>query len=181
MNEELLGEIANYENRFRVQKVSITGRASSEKLSRESEKILRSSKRVVLVFTQDFVEDEFKNRSFLILLKELALDDPNCVIVAINKSLDKNLFAYCVDFLDSPSRDSRSFERSGYYEKMSVCSRLAANVKYHCGLRDVERLDSLANNFLKYFTYTLPMLVFEEKPKKCRPKSNPLFFFSKTF
>lgn len=172
-----MGEIVGYENRFRVQKVSITGRSSSEKLSRESEKILRSAKRVLLIFTQDFVEDEFKSRSFLVLLKELSLDDSNCVVIAINKGLDKKLFDYCVDYLDSPTRDSRSFERSGYYEKMSVCSRLAANVKYHCGLRNVERLDYLADDFRKYFTYTLPMLALEEK-KTCRPrKSKPQVYY----
>ena len=169
VDEELVSEIVRHDPRYRIQKLALSGRPSAEKIGRDSERILRSAKRVVLVFTQDFVEDDFKNRSFLALLKDLAQTDPNCIMIAVNKSLDTNVFHYCVDYLDSPTRDSRSFEKSGYYEKMSLSSRLAANVKYHCGLRDVEKLDFSSGHFNKNFLYILPILDSESvntKPKK---------------
>lgn len=170
-----MSEIMRYESRYRINKLSVSGRTGVDKLSRETERALRLSKRIVLVFTQDFIEDEFKNRTMLIILKELAKDDPNCVLVAINKGLDAKLFDYCVDYLESPSRDTRSFERSGYYQRMSLCLRLASHVKYNCGLRDVERLDYLSNDFRKYFLYTLPILDFNDTGKKCKLKKSNFF------
>lgn len=173
VDEELVSEIGAYERRMRVQKLSLSGRSSTDRMTRDADRALRSSKRVVLVFTQDFVEDEYRNRALLATLKELAHDDPNCVLVAVNRSLDPKLFNYCVDYLDSPTRDSRIFEKSGYYEKMSACARLVARVKYHCGLRDVEKLDSSDSRFRKNFLYTLPILDFDSlRSSTANPKKS---------
>lgn len=170
VDEEFLSEILRYEANFKVHKLAFTGR-SIDKMSRENEKIMRTSKRLILIFSQDFAEDEFKNRAFLSILKDVVQNDPNCIVIAINKGIDAKYFDYCVNYLDSPTLDHKNFERNGYYEKKSACGRLMANIKYHCGLRDVERLDFGRQDFWKNFFYTMPMFDFDDTKASSVTKS----------
>jgi hypothetical protein len=160
VDEEFISELMRHKNNFKINKLTLSGR-SVDKLSRENEKILKSSKRIVLVFTHDFADDEFKNKAFLNLLKSICSKDTNCTIIAINKGLEKSMFKYYVGYLKSPSV-SEKFDRNGYYERKSLSGRLASQVKYNCGLKEVELLTfDRSNYFWRNFFYIMPLVAYD--------------------
>ena len=61
IDEQFLPCMSQFENNYRIHKLSLYNR-SSDKISRENEKVLRSSKRIILIFSRKFLKEEWSNR-----------------------------------------------------------------------------------------------------------------------
>lgn len=109
---------------------------------------LKSSKRIILIVTKKFLNEEWKNKPFRDLLAEINRQDAYCSIILINLSeIDE-------DQLVNITNDIELRNNVGPILKFKYA--LANNMKYNCGLRDVETLDWHESNFWSKLNYLMP-------------------------
>jgi hypothetical protein len=151
-------------------------KGARELVSKESEKTLRRSKRIILVFTKEFIETNFANISFIEILRDLYRNDSNCVLIAINKGYDfkvmdmelseKILSPVLVD--DGSINDAIVKKRrgstggGGARSGRGCCGWFADQIKYQCGLSDIETIDYNDSAFYKKFHYAMPILPYDD-------------------
>lgn len=155
VDEDFIPELTHYENNYKIHKLNIHSR-SSDKVTRENERVLRASKRIILIFTPDFIEDDFKNKTFVNLLREIKYD-PNVCIIAINKNLDDLAFKHWVRLLNSQV----NYNSPNIAPRRSIFTVLKSRIKYNCGLREVETLNFRERSFWRKFFYIMPFTVYD--------------------
>jgi hypothetical protein len=160
--EQFISEIALPRINYKIHKLSLSSTNKlnlTEKLSRENEKILRRSKRIILMFTPQFDEHDYAaNRGLIVLLREIYLKDPNCVIIAVNKDMDRRMLKQKLAYIDSPVFNEQDLK---IVKKRSCLSRLKSRIKYNCGLNGVEILDYYEKNFYMKFHYIMPIMGYD--------------------
>ena len=170
LDEQFIPQMSQFENNYKIHKLSLYHR-STDKISRENEKILHSSKRIILIFSRKFLKEEWANKSFRNVLRNVCINDEFCVIVAINvgaltqKEIDYQLrYLEIPDkYLVEPSKYSRDNDENDFrpIKKKSCVSRLKSRIKYNCGLTDVERLRISDSSFWKKFYYMMPRIGYD--------------------
>jgi hypothetical protein len=188
LDEEFIPQLSQFENNYKIHKLSLYNK-SNDKLSRESERILRSSKRIVLIFSRKFYEHEWKNKSFRSLLREICRTDSCCVIVALNvgelsqKRIDlllseieaskqepKEVHAKHDREMHASDEYKREFDTKMSHEKQQVHKksffrRIKDQFKRHCSLNDIEKLNYYEKNFWKNFNYIMPRIAAYDDTK----------------
>jgi hypothetical protein len=167
--EQFICEICLPKNNYKIHKQCMSPKSYREPLNKENEKILRRSKRIILVFTKEFCEANFNNPSFIELLRELYRNDSNCVIVALNKGYDKKVIQQEIRqkieapfIVEETGADGQILRKPRRAKRAGCCSSLANHVKYHCGLSDIEILDYNDKRFYKKFHYVMPIMPYDE-------------------
>ncbi|CAF0833054.1 unnamed protein product [Brachionus calyciflorus] len=168
LDEDLITPLTHQQNNFKIHKLSVPSR-SGEKQNKEIENYLRKSKRIVLIFTQSFIKEDFRNKFFTNFLRNMK-DDVNCVIIAINKDLDRQTFANYVKYLNSPYDPVNPRYRS----RRSIFAVLKSRIKYNCGLREVEKLDINSRHFWRDFLYVMPFIHYNSNEPKVITESKKI-------
>jgi hypothetical protein len=156
LDEQFLPQLSQFENNFKIHKLSLYHR-SSDKISRENEKILRGSKRIILVFSKKFLEEEWANKSFRNVLRDICQNDKLCVIICINvgefrqKKIDQYLLDLETTLYDYLSNDN----------ERSLSSRIKSRIRYNCGLNNLERLHVDDKNFWRKFNFMMPRIGYD--------------------
>ena len=105
--------------------------------------IMRSSKRIVLVFSKNFLKEEWKCESLVKEVKLICAKDPDCVIIPINMDLDKN--------------DMATINLNLEEHNESSCYNLKQLLRYSMILRRVEPLHNNKVNFAQNFNFLMPI------------------------
>ena len=108
--------------------------SSGATLDKERQETLKSSKRIVLLFTRNFVRNVWSSNADLKRqLKEIRMNDPDCVIVPVNVGdVSAAEMQACLNEIDADEKQTKVGE---------VRTRMQNRVKHNLGLNDVEPLD----------------------------------------
>ena len=156
LDEQFLPQLSQFENNFKIHKLSLYHR-SSDKISSGNEKILRGSKRIILIFSKKFLEEEWANKSFRNVLRDICQNDKLCVIICVNvgefrqKKIDQYLLDLETTLYDYLSNDNEK----------SLSSRIKARIRYNCGLNNLERLHVEDKNFWRKFNFMMPRIGYD--------------------
>ena len=127
---------------FKVHKLTSYNK-SLNNMGKDVIEIFSLSKRIVLVFSKNFLEEEWKSDSLRNEIKILSVNDPDCVIIPINYDLDKReMNKYLSELQDYNS---------------TSCHTLNQHIRYSLILRNVEPLSSNAINFFNEFKFLMPI------------------------
>jgi hypothetical protein len=180
LDEEFMPQFAHFDRGYRLHKMGLYSRFDAG-LSKEREHILRSSKRVLLIFSSKFLKEEWRNKYLRYLLNEICLGDPNCIIICINsgelnenrlKKVTSQLQASISKNIISDSKEN-SIRRLDYDDdvditvdnNISTLKRLKATLKHALGLNNVENLNWCDKKFWYKLNYMMPF----EKCTDTRP------------
>jgi hypothetical protein len=156
LDEQFLPQLSQFENNFKIHKLSLYHR-SNDKISRENERILRGSKRIILIFSEKFLREEWANKNFRNVLRDICQNDKLCVIICINvgEFRQKKIDQYLLDL------ETTLYEYvSNNYER-SFRSRIKSRIKYNCGLNNLERLHVDDKNFWRKFNFMMPRIGYD--------------------
>ena len=166
VDEDFMPQLARCSRGYKFHKLNFNLRANNKQLNKENEHILRSSKRIIVLFTRRFVEQEWKNRHLRELLRRICIDDPYCILICVNFNVPEQRMRSILQSLQSnePPHHQQSERRISYYEsnnvkrsnpfdiddgdddelrskKLSWYQRMRSRVNYSLHLSDVELLD----------------------------------------
>jgi hypothetical protein len=137
-------------------------------ISEDQEALIRQSRRVLLVMTRRFYENEWKNKQLQDLLKNIYFNDLYCVIVAliigdINKEEINNFMIDIDPTLENQTRLQK------------VRTILAKQISHNTGLKHVEIVEWHEISFADDFKYIMPAVKTTGKPtyKQIKPKREP--------
>jgi hypothetical protein len=168
LDEQFLPCLSQFEHNYKIHKLSLYNR-SVDKISRENEKVLRSSKRIILIFSRKFLKEEWSNKSFRNVLRDINMDKNNkhCVIIAVNVgALSQKEIDYYLRYLHMSEKDFAQVSESGGdsmppLKQKNLFSQLSDNIKYHFGLKRVETLQIADRSFWNKFLYIMPRIGYD--------------------
>lgn len=151
VNQNLKPMFAGYKSK------AIKLQSSNPILSEDQIELIRQSRRVVLVFTRKFLENEWKNKQLHELLRNIYFNDVNCVIVAlvigdINKEEEKNFMIDIDPTLDNQTKLEK-FRRS-----------LEKRIRHNTSLEHVEIVEWHEEGFFDNFKFLMPPVKTVTKP-----------------
>lgn len=164
--EQFISEITLPKNNYRLHKQCLgssrTANGSQEPVSKENEKILRRSRRIILIFTGEFCDSQFNNKHFLEILRDIYRNDPNCVIIAINKDFDRDVVKDQLRTkIEAPNLYSvRDPDQKPY--KRSCFTSLKQQIVHQLGLNNIEIIDYNDKRFYSKFRYVMPIRCYDE-------------------
>ena len=176
LDEEFMPQISRFSRGFKLHKLSLYHR-SFKPLSKEKENILRSSKRIILMFTRRFIDEEWNNKYFRDLLRKICTRDPFCVLVAINVNVPDYRIRRLLNDLQIAESYMRAsvgqrkppFTIQEYDEaptvaapKMNCCQRLVSHIKYSLYLREIEVLKYIDRDFWRKLLYIMPHATYDD-------------------
>lgn len=173
LDEEFLPHLTQYRNNYKIHKLNLY----NDKIGRDNERIMRSSKRIILIFSKNLLEQGWNNRNFLNILRDLCLSDDECIIIALNTGdLSQELVNRRLNYLETPIIDETvvNTELNYSYKKLPICLRFKSLIKYNCGLKKVEKLHLGDKYFWKKFTFIMPLIVYDStKPTELSSSKVP--------
>jgi hypothetical protein len=121
-------------------------------LTKAQMNILRSSKRIILVFSKYFTDEEWKMSELYTMLKELSQFDRHCIIIAIDMGdLSEMDFKRYMACLEEPNQQDKS-------AKSKCCPALSKRIKHSLQLDDVEVVHSSDEKFSQKLHFLLPLM-----------------------
>lgn len=130
---------------FRIKKFPQT----EAELSVEQSDGIKLTRRIVLLFTKKFIENEWTNSTLKSLLQQIAYKDPNCFIMGI-----------CVGEVTKQQLKQNLKDLQSDEDKKNILARIrskiAAKVKYNSSLNDIEMLNFHSITFWTKLAYVLP-------------------------
>ncbi len=173
LDEQFMPCLSQFENNYKIHKLSLYNR-SSDKISRENEKVLRSSKRIILIFSRKFLKEEWSNNSFRNVLRDICIDKNNkyCVLIVVNVgALTQSDIDYHLRYLEMPdkhlndlanySRGSEEGDSFPVLKKKSIWSRIGDRCRYNFGLKKIETLQISDRSFWRKFLYVMPRIRYD--------------------
>ena len=116
------------------------------KMDRAQFENLKSSKRIILVFSKNFLKEEWKSEAFQNELKIIAANDPDCVIIPINiGDVTKEIMNENVDTLEE------------YYAYDTLCFTCIKRCQHSTTLKDVEPLHAGSTKFAANLRFLMPI------------------------
>jgi hypothetical protein len=171
LDEQFLPCMSQFVNNYKIHKLSLFNR-STDKISRENEKVLRSSKRIILIFSRKFLKEEWSNKSFRNVLRDICMDEnnKNFVLIVVNVgALPQTEIDYYLRYLDMPekhfalanSSDNGGNDSMPTLKQKNIFLRMKDNIKYHLGLKRIETLQIADRSFWKRFLYIMPQIGYD--------------------
>lgn len=155
-NEEFMSKFSEYDPGFKTHSLILYQRLNYH-LSETSKRVLNSSKRIVLIFSEKFLNNEWNNKTFRDYIKNIAFADKSCIIVPINQDgLSEYRMNLILDELNAKINDTHKRLLPIHYKKEPPTSKLVAHMKHTFGLDHVEYLNWKENDFWKNFNYVMP-------------------------
>ena len=168
VNKEFMSRISEFGRGFKLNKITINQQKPSE-LGKEFEQ----SKRIVLIFSNRFLDREWKNKRFQDLLVSACINDPHSVLIAINnsnlpdKTLKSMLFNLRFGRKDksapkSSSNDSKKqiSSEDTMAQGPSCCTscwqRIRGRTRRNLALDDVETINFTDAKFWPKLLYAMP-------------------------
>lgn len=170
VEKNFIPSIQNIRKGYKIYKLPLTN-GRDQQLTKEQKHIMRASKRIILLFSGKFHDAESKNKYLKKLLKDIALNDPYCIItvVRIDEAIPRYRIEQYIDELEDDSLGSleaggngngnSSMDSSAWAvgrRKPSYRKRLSNNVKFNTGLRDIEYLEWSDKRFWRDLLYIMP-------------------------
>ena len=154
VEEKFLPQFSDYSRGYKIHKLKMN---NGPNLDKEQVEILRSSKRIIIVFTKNFVSNEWSNQDFRSLIKDITVNDPYCVVVPVNvgEVTQEEVDKYMKELTDDG-------EKKNAVQKARA--KLQENIRHNCGLKDVESLNWQRDSFWKKLSYIMPFVKNREKP-----------------
>ncbi len=104
---------------------------------------LRISKRILLVFSKNFLKEEWKNENLQNEIKTICAEDPDCVVIPINYDLsNKEMNEILADLQDYNS---------------SLCFSLNQKLRHSITLKNVEPLSNNSTDLAKNLNFLMPL------------------------
>jgi hypothetical protein len=158
--EELFIPIfSDYDRGYKIHKTKID---PNSQLAKDQAEILKRSRRIVILFSEKFLAEEWKNNiSFKESLKELCHTDSNLILVPV-----------FIDMFTKEEVDGVKSVLDSYYmngDKVTgkfanFKDKMIQNLMRNTGLEDVESLDWNDDNFWKKFNYIMPLVKNRKRP-----------------
>lgn len=161
--EEMCNGGSKTKKRDKVALLTRLGGASTVSLNQSDIDLLRSAKRIILIVSKKFVNEEWTNEKFKDTLMEINRTDAYCSIILINLSEVE------WDDLEKMGKDIEINKNIGWVSRTR--NQLANRVKYNCGIRDVECLDFNATTFWSELSYLMPRHRYEAVRINVKSKS----------
>lgn len=170
LNEEFMTQFSVYDPGYKIHKLNLYQRLNFH-LSETSKRVLNSSKRIVLIFSEKFLNNEWNNKTFHDYIKQIASTDKACIIVPINLGelseprMNSILNEFNARKIDTHKKLLTNNNSNSYNLKKEATSqsRLVAHMKHTFGLAHVEYLNWKDENFWKLFSYVMPYLPNENQ------------------
>lgn len=151
--EEMCDGGAKNKKRAKVALLTRLGGANTVSLNQSDIDLLRSSKRIVLIVSKKFVNEEWTNQVFKDTLVEINRTDAYCSIILVNLSEIE------WDNLEGMGKEIELSKNIGWVSRAR--NHLANRVKYNCGIKDVECVDFNATTFWSDLSYLMPRHRYE--------------------
>jgi hypothetical protein len=151
VNQNLKPMFASYKSK------AIKLQSSNPILSEDQIELMRQSRRIVLVFSRNFLENEWKNKQLHEFLRNIYFNDGNCVIVAlvigdINKEEEKN---FMIDI--DPTLDNQT-------KLEKVRRSLEKRIRHNTSLEHVEIIEWHEEDFADNLKFIMPPVKTIIKP-----------------
>jgi len=162
LNEQFMPQLTEFDRGYKIHKLMLYQRLNFH-LSETCKRVLTSSKRVLLVFSEKFLNEEWNNKIFHEFIKHnLYETDLNCIIIIVNLSNIneyKSKLALNELKLKSTSRRNKKLIQNNNNNNNNntfIISRLRTYIKYSVGLNNIEYLNWTDYHFWKHLNYILP-------------------------
>jgi hypothetical protein len=177
LHEEFLPILSRFGRGYRIHKLDI-----SNNLSKEKEYILRRSKRIFLIFSQPFLDYEWSNPTFLFHIRNIAIHDPFCIIVAMDigraqKTTNIKDLLYELVYTNTKIKtiltdnDPKEQKRC---VKLNFLQQIKLRIGHMIGLNEVEYLNWSDVHFWNKLDYILPVAQYDDtKATTITDSSNP--------
>lgn len=117
------------------------------KIDKDQLEKLKSSKRIILIFSKYFIREEWKSETFQSLLMDICANDPHCVIIPINVS----------DLTNDDIQEYVEKIQEGYDDNSGCSFMCSQRCKNSLKLNDVEYLHSGDFKFAENLSYLMPI------------------------
>ena len=160
LNDQFMPSLSSYDRGYKIHKLSLYHRSQSP-LSEENQGILLLSKRIILMFSEKFIREEWNNKNFRELSGNIYRCDKFCLILAIclgeisNEKITKVIKE--LSLTRKSISEPLSFKNSSRY-----CNGLISRVHYTCGLQKLEILSWSDSRFWQKFNYVMPVHTYDE-------------------
>ena len=161
--EQLISEICLPKNNYKIHKQAMGPKNCREPYCKDNEKILRRAKRIILIYSKEFVDTNMSNTSFVNILRDIYHCDPNCVLIAVNKDVERKCVkSTLLNKIESPkSPEERGpLDPNQYWH--NCCWMLYWRFRHNCGLNRIEILDYNDRSFYRKFHYIMPIMGYDE-------------------
>jgi hypothetical protein len=160
LNEQFMPQLTEFDRGYKIHKLMLYQRLNFH-LSETCKRVLTSSKRVLLVFSEKFLNEEWNNKIFHEFIKHLYQTDLKCIIIIVNLSnINEYKSKLALNELKIKSNNSiisskhnKSIKNN---ENNTFISRLRTHIKYSVGLNNIEYLNWTDYHFWKHLNYILP-------------------------
>ena len=179
---QFVPQLSQFENNFKIHKLCSSGAAAGGgggllmegKVGRENERILRSSKRIIVVMSRRFVDDDWSSsKAFRATLADICRRDRLCVVVCLNVG---ELSERRLDTLLDEMMTLTSGGGGGDEADVGTWHKLKSTVRYNCGLSPIERLHIGDALFWHKFNYIMPRIGYDDtKPAIITRSSSSTF------
>jgi hypothetical protein len=139
---KLLPIITNQGKAYKVHLMTTHHKGFTKYNTNEME-ILNESKRIVLIISQSFINEEWKSENFQITLKSICAHDSDCVIIPI--SIDGDNLDDQIGILEE-------------YDDIGTCVACKKQVKYSTILKNVETINAKSKYFSQNLKFLLPIM-----------------------
>lgn len=144
VNEQFLPQLSQYDRGYKIHKLSLYHRLNFH-LSETTKRVLNSSKRIVLIFSEKFFNHEWNNRIFHEYIRKIHENDSLCIVVIIN------LGSISEEKMNSVLNEFKLFKQD---EPLRF--KLKTSLQHTLGLTKAEYLNWTDKIFWKRFNYIMP-------------------------
>lgn len=148
VDKNFMPKIFEFKKGFKIYNLSDLSQ-SDLTLDKEKIEVVKASKRLVLIVTKKFIQNEWSNNNIRDLIKDISVKDQDCSILAI-----------CVGDVTVKQIKQHMNEIEPDENKKNILTKLraklASRINYNLHLRNIEIFDFHKDNFWNRFHYALP-------------------------
>ena len=154
LHEKFMTQLSQYDRGYKIHKLNLPS------FTEEHAKILRKSKRIVLMCSEAFLRQEWSSKKFCHLIKEIYFQDASCILVAVDLR---------------PLMDHALENALGELRSNGFADRCGARIRHAFGLNKIEVLNWTDVHVWKEFNYIMPFDKYNEITKISNSLNAPSF------
>jgi len=149
-------QLTEFDRGYKIHKLMLYQRLNFH-LSETCKRVLSSSKRILLVFSEKFLNEEWNNKIFHDFIKHIYQTDLTCILIIVNLS-NINEYKSKIALNEIKSKNVNNIKKQQQVKQNheTCISRLRSHIKHSVGLNNLEYLNWTDYNFWKQLNYILP-------------------------
>jgi hypothetical protein len=161
LEEKFMPSFALFNKGYKVIKLPID---TTFLMSKGHQECIRACKRILILITDNFLKNEWKNQILRNCLKEIAKNDPYCNVILIYTD---DVPSFKVDqYIDeiiqlTDNDDDNKLTNNKYFR---FKQKLKNSIKYNCSLKKLETIEWQNDKFWTKFAYAMPMVKNPNRP-----------------